>query len=429
MKKIITTVSLAAIGVAGLQADSFYAPAPYLTQMDMSKPWSVSVALRGFYDDNYVMAPKGLERDSFGFELSPSASYRFMSEQTFLGLSYTYSMRFYEDRKDHRADHSHQFNAKLNHAFSDRFKLEVNDTFVIAQEPTILEQGTTITGPILLRSNGDNIHNRGDITLKGQVTELFGIGVGYENNFYDYRSKGPASWSALLDRLEHYIHVDARWQAVPDTVVLMGYQYGIVDHTSNDSLSTLPPPAYVNPNVRDSRSHYLYVGAEHTFTDQLSASARIGAQYTEYNNVPGQRDEWGPYAEVNATYSYLPGSFVQLGIRHSKNQTDIAFLDASTDLTRLTLDQESTIIYGQLVHRITPQLVGSLIGQYQHGEFHGGLANGQTDDMYLLGINLTYNFDTHWSAEVGYNYDRLDSDIPFRTFDRNRVYLGVRATF
>jgi hypothetical protein len=30
---------------------------------------------------------------------------------------------------------------------------------------------------------------------------------------------------------------------------------------------------------------------------------------------------------------------------------------------------------------------------------------------------------------LGYNYDRLDSDLAFRSFTRNRVYFGVRATY
>src|SRR5687767_2205515 len=124
MKKILTSASLAALGVAGLQAQPFYAPAPYLTHGELDKPWSISVALRGFYDDNYVRGPEGAERESWGFEVSPTASYRLMLDQTFIGLSYTYSMRYYDDRDNNRADHSHIFDMRVNHAFSDRLKLE-----------------------------------------------------------------------------------------------------------------------------------------------------------------------------------------------------------------------------------------------------------------------------------------------------------------
>jgi hypothetical protein len=427
MKKILTSASLAALGAVGLHAQPFYAPAPYLTQMEMEKPWSVSVALRGFYDDNYVRAPRGLERDSFGFELNPTASYRMMMEQTFIGLSYSYSMRYYDDRDNNRADHSHQFDANLAHSFNDRFKLEVSDSFVISQEPTILEQGGPITGPLLLRSDQDNIRNRGTIDLKIQATEKVGLGIGYSNLYFDYDMEGPGGYSALLDRMEHLVHLDLRFQVYPNTFFLTGYQYGQVDHNSNDSLALFGP--FVDPEIRDSRSHYFYVGADHTFSDQLSASARLGAQYTDYHNL--DQDEWGPYAEVNATYTYVPGSYVQLGIRHTRNQTDIAFASPDPSITgeSVTLDQESTTLYGTWVHKITEKLVASVIGQYQHGEFNGGVFDNSNDEFYLVGLHLAYSLNRHFSLETGYNYDRLDSDIAGREYDRNRVFIGARASF
>jgi outer membrane scaffolding protein for murein synthesis (MipA/OmpV family) len=44
-------------------------------------------------------------------------------------------------------------------------------------------------------------------------------------------------------------------------------------------------------------------------------------------------------------------------------------------------------------------------------------------------LNLEYRFNPNWSTEVGYNFDRLDSDLRDRSFTRNRVYAGVRATY
>jgi len=44
-------------------------------------------------------------------------------------------------------------------------------------------------------------------------------------------------------------------------------------------------------------------------------------------------------------------------------------------------------------------------------------------------VNLEYQFDQHLAAHVGYNYDRLVSDVAGRDFTRNRVYLGVTASY
>jgi len=44
-------------------------------------------------------------------------------------------------------------------------------------------------------------------------------------------------------------------------------------------------------------------------------------------------------------------------------------------------------------------------------------------------VGLTYTLNSYVALEGGYLWDRLDSDIPYRAFSRNRGYLGVRATY
>ena len=46
-----------------------------------------------------------------------------------------------------------------------------------------------------------------------------------------------------------------------------------------------------------------------------------------------------------------------------------------------------------------------------------------------MGVNVTYEINKFLAAEAGYNYDRLDSDVGFRSFTRNRVYVGLRASY
>ena len=71
MNKITATVGLVALGAASIQAQNL---APGAGTQEATKPWSISASLRGFYDDNYTTSPSQDERDSVGFEVSPSAS-------------------------------------------------------------------------------------------------------------------------------------------------------------------------------------------------------------------------------------------------------------------------------------------------------------------------------------------------------------------
>jgi uncharacterized protein (PEP-CTERM system associated) len=127
----------------------------------------------------------------------------------------------------------------------------------------------------------------------------------------------------------------------------------------------------------------------------------------------------------SATWTYNPGSYLQVGLKHQRNQTDVAFTVSPTAVQ----DQESTAVYGTINHRISPKMTGSLLGQYQHSTFHSGGVDGKIDQLGTLGVNLSYQVNPFISCEMGYNYDRLDSDLAFRSFTRNRIYFGLRATY
>jgi hypothetical protein len=423
MKKLITSVGLVALGAASLQA----AYAPNMSSTETAKPWAVSATLRGFYDDNYNTASKWgidpagnrvrLKQGSYGFEVSPSVSVNLPLEQTFIGASYAYSLRWYEARDNNSADHSHQFNAKLDHAFSERFKIEASESFVIAQEPEILDGTGIATRPI--RTEGNNIRNRASLDFHAQVSRLLGFRVGYANSFYDYEQTGVNSLSALLDRMEHTATLDSRWQVAPQTVGILGYQFTMVDQTSNDLLL-----GGFNPDIRNRRLHTVYVGADHNFNSQLNGSARVGAQIVEHYNV--DTTDVGPFADANLTYTYLPGSYLQAGVRHAHNQTDAFSFSGANDVTT---SQQSTAVYANVSHKITSKLSVSLLGQFQHSTFEGGSLDAQAEDFYIVGANLSYRINQHLLAETGYNYDNLDSDVAFRSYVRNRVYIGIRATY
>jgi hypothetical protein len=268
-----------------------------------------------------------------------------------------------------------------------------------------------------------------------ELSRQFSTSFGYENTLYDYSEDGAGSYSALLDRMEHLGKADIRWHVRPDTIALLGYQYGVVSYKGKDSLipgAPLVSGTTSDPQIRDAFSHYLFVGADHSFTGQLRASARVGAQYTKYDDLPSgssqDDDDLTPYADASLSYTYAEASALTVGVRHAKNPTDIAFLNPGADVTA-TLDQETTTLYGVVSHKITSQLTGSLIGQMQHSTFHEGSADDQVDDLYMVGVNLFYNINRFLGAEAGYNFDRLDSDLSQRSFSRNRVYIGLRASY
>ena len=426
MKHVLTSAGLLALGAAALHAYD-----PEMTRQKTGRPWSVSATVRGFYDDNVATSVDGQEQDSFGFEVRPSAHLNLPMEQTFIGLGYTYSFRWFEDREPHDTDQSHEFTGKLRHQFSPRHDLGIDDTFILTSEPSVVDPGNIVTAPTRLRTESDVMHNRGAIEHNWGLTQQFGLSFGYVNNWYDYEQEnlpGPLAFgsrSALLDRMEHLLRLDARYTVNPNLVALIGYNFGINDYTGDDFIQ----PG-IESDIRDNYSHFLYVGADYDVTSKLRTSIRVGGQYTDYHEMGDT--VFNPFVDASASYVYLPGSSIEGGVRHTRNATDVALVDLSGNPT---MDAETTVVYGQLTHQITPKLVGSLLGQYQMSTFNDGLYDDDGEDLLLVGVNLEYRFNPHWSAEVGYNYDMLESDVEntlgqeTRSYDRNRVYIGLRATY
>lgn len=406
------------------------APDAGLSKVQTSKPWSLSASLRGFYDDNITTVPSAIAQESFGVEVAPAIGVNLLRDQTYLGLGYEYRMRWYEDRDPDSTDHSHRFNLDLTHDFSETFSLELGDQLSIAQEPEVIEPTGATRRRTVLRADSDNLHNRAHVNFTTQLSRVYSLLVGYSNDLYDYDDKGAGSFSALLDRLEHKVTANLRAQLKTTTTGLLGYQYRVVDYTSNDVLTPfkLAADPLNDPEIRNSDSHYVYVGVDHQFNPQLVGSIRAGAQFTQYNELPGGDDSTvSPYVDANIGYTYAEGSTASLGVRHERNQTDVAFLTAGD--TAPILDQETTALYGSVAHQLTSKITGNLVALYAHSSFESGAASSSSDNFFSVGLNFGYQINQYLLAEAGYNFDDLDSDLGFRSYDRNRVYIGLKASY
>ena len=364
------------------------------------------------------------KKDSFGFEARPYVGLNLPMDQTSLGFSYFNSSSWYEARSRTQADawdFTHEATLKFDHAFSPRYRIGVHEDVLYGQEPDTTTTGITVTPQ---RINSSYLRNVAAFTFFGQLTQQLGLSVNYNNTYWDYFQTGPGSYAALLDRMEHLIPVSVSWQVKPDLSLLAGYNFGLENYTGNNLLYPIGTIPNFRSSDRDSISHSIYLGGDYDITGQLKVSLRGGAQYTTYEHFSGN-DQWTPYVDCSVGYTYLPGSHADLGFKHSMSATDMA----ASDGTRPTLDQEISAIYLNVNHQITAKLSANVLAQYQLADFHGGSANAQSEQFFLLGTYLNYRVNPFLAFEAGYNFDYLDSDIAMRGYTRNRVFLGVRATY
>ncbi len=451
MKKSIALAGLMAYGAV----HTFGQQPASSTTLD-SKIWTVSASARGFYDSNYATLPNHRRDGSFGYSVNPSFGINVPLDQTSLSLSYTYGYKYFEGRAKNHVDQSHQIQANMLHNFTENTRLSVSESFVVAQEPNIIDEGQPTQ---YFRTVGDNLRNTGKISVTHDFSEQVGVELGYSNTFYDYEEENGAPLgvndsagnpiyqsfgrSAILDRMQHLITTDLRWYLAPDAIGIVGYQYGMVDFTADqvigyrlNNAGTAYDPLY--SNTRDRDSHYAYVGFDKFFNNQLSISPRAGFQYVNYDNY--NDEQFNPYVDARLAYNYAEGSVASAGVRHQRITTD---LDG--------LDQEATTLYGNLSHRISSMLTASLFGQFQYSSLDTSLgtvfgdnnpggtavrrAYTNNEQLYSTGVNLTYRLNQYFSAETGYSFDYLDSGVidsagrDARSFKRHQVYIGVRATY
>jgi hypothetical protein len=415
MKNTLMTAGMAAVAVVGFQRTC----AAQAIAVDDTKWWQVSASLRGFYDDNYAAQPSSTEQDSWGFEIRPGVDLTHQGEQHLVKLSLLYAARWFEDRARNEWDHTFLGDLSLEHRITENHVVRLNDTFVYSREGTLIDEGGFQTAPTVTRSDATNQRNLADLRYIGQFTPLFGAEIGYKNTWYNYEDE---PYSSMLDRLEHVIRGETRWTITPTIAGIVGYWYEMVDFTGDNVFAN---GQLVPADIRNSDSHFFVGGVDYTMSPQTFFSLRAGAQNVNYDDYgdyfPGSDDDdWNAFADVNGTYEYLEGSYLRMGFKYGRSRTDYA-----------ALDQEVGTVYGVVSHKVTEGLTARVSGQLQYGKWEtpGVDIAEDNEGLYLLGLSLTYDLTEFLAVEAGYNYDRVDSDAPLRSYSRNRVFLGIRGQY
>ena len=221
--------------------------------------------------------------------------------------------------------------------------------------------------------------------------------LNYNNGVYDYQNDGTTtenlstegpSLAGQLNRLDQSIGMDFQWAVDPETVALIGYQFQWTLYTAGEPIAqTGTTHTFLYSNDRNNQSHFLYVGFQHSFLPNLNVSAKVGAQDTIYVNNDVTPNQLTPYVSASASYTYAPGSYVQLGFQHIQIASDNTTPSSEGSIAQ---NSQSSLFSASVNHQITAKLTGSVVGSIQSTRYYQGPFNNNSDWYYSLGANLTY---------------------------------------
>ncbi len=382
---------LAAGLLAATPVWAVYAPIP---EQEQGK--ELTLTLRGgiSHDSNIFGAPSN-PISSMVYEFAPKVAYNAaLTPQAVFSATYALRLDYFENRPGEKSLDSHDFMAKLDHAFSPVTALHVTEDYAIERNPQSLLSGVTV--------NTDQSYKRNVLDARFITSVAPRVSTMAKVQLVNYSYDNP-TLAFQLDHDEQLFGLSVGYDTRPDLKAVVEYRHSDVLY---DQLG----------GQKDKHSDFLLTGLDYEVAKKITASARLGY---EWRQREGQADADAPYVEVDVKYNYAEQSYVTTGYIYTYEET--------SDLFRYN-DSQVNRFYVSVQHAFTPFIVGSTSVTYAPAELQGrsGLPN-VSETTTRLGFALTYIPTKNWEVTASYDYDNIDSGDPGRQQHRERG--GVSATF
>lgn len=360
-------------------------------------PFRVSVSVREGYDDN-VYTTNQNRVDSFFTNGNVVIGYKFGDARTRLDLEVSGGATYYYDRPfGQQYDVNSGLTLTISHQATPRLGLAAAAFLAYQSEPDFN------TGFGVNRRSGNYFYTNDKFSTSYQWTPRFSTVSSYTLGVIQYED---SSIGAYEDRFEHTFGNEFRYLVLPTTTLVGEYRFELID------FDTAP---------RDSLTHFVLAGLDHSFSPHFNVSLRGGAQFREFDNFD---ERTSPYGEATLNYSLGPRTSISWMNRYGLDEPDVPLAPSRTTFR--------TGLSGGFA--LTPRITSSLTLFYQHDENDGiitpvAFVPSFDEDSLDIGVGLRYEISRHFAAIAGYNHTEILSEIELREYSRNRYYLGLNATF
>jgi hypothetical protein len=367
-----------------------------------TSPFHVSNRLRLGYDDNVYQSDGKEDRppkqDSFRIIEEIEILLNLNFERTYLGLRYRPTFVWYSEREDEDTELLHDIDLNFIHNFTPMLMLSISEKLSYSQLPELMDEGYVV------RQNDDNFVNNlvGTLSYKFRPQTRMDLSARHVMLKYDDdENKNNNYYSVVGGATLHQ-------QLASLTSVMADFRYKTVTYDESDAIAN-----------RDATSLFGGLGLEQTFTPKLLGLMRGGVESRSYDS-DGYDDNVQPYVEISMTYLPSPATRVTGSGSYSIYESDV----------ERYMSQNRTYLSLSLAHDFTAKISFYLSGAYSMGSYEadyaidGGLPDSDEDSI-LVSARLAYRLNRSNWLEAGWQYVKLDSDVPNRvSYDRNRFDVG-----
>jgi hypothetical protein len=388
-----TRLLMASSLLTAIPAWAVYAPIP---EQDQGKEFTVNLRAGVYHDSNIFGAPSG-EISSMVYEFAPKVAFNAsVSDQTFVSASYKLTYDHFDNRPGEKSLDSHEFEARLDQAFSPVTALHIIDTYNIDRNPQSLLSGVTINSDQSYKRNVLGARYLTNLTPRvGAMAKVMFVNYSYDDNTLAFQ----------LDHDENLYALAVSFDTRPDLKAVAEYRHTDILY------------AHLG-GQKNKHSDFLLGGFDYAVAKTVTASARLGY---EWRRRDGQANANDPYVELDVKYNYAEQSFVSAGY--------VFTFEENSDQLRFT-DTRVNRLYLSVQHAITALIVASGSLAYEPSTLQGrsGLPNAN-ETTTRLGLALTYIPVHNWQVTASFDYDSIDSDVPQRGQNRERTGLSANYAF
>lgn len=361
-------------------------------------PFRVSVGVRAGYDDNVYTT--SVDKHGSGFlNGNIDLNYDFGSARTKLSLDAGIGGTYYFDRPGEQSvDPNLSLGLSLTHRATPRLTLAASVLAAYQAEPSFQFAGTAN------RRVGNYFYTLDKFSVAYLWAPRFSTATSYSLGVIHYDNSSVGDFE---NRFEHTFGQEFRFLWLPTTTLVAEYRFEYVDYQDIG---------------RDSTTHFVLGGIDHSFSPRLNASFRAGGEFRHYEQEDIDRSS--PYFESTVTYALGQRTSLSWSNRYSIEEPNVA-----DSPSRKTFRTGLEAKYG-----VTSRVSVSLGTYYEH-DMNEGVDTATVvspefdEDSFDIALTVRYAITRYLQVEAGYTHTEVWSDIALREYSRNRVYGGLQLTF